>query len=79
MCGTPVFQAKGPRRAALVFLMRNRAFSDVLVFQRYNIDADTAGTARTTIQMPRCNSGRRRPELAGSGTPRRREALGGVT
>jgi hypothetical protein len=36
-----VFQAKGPRRAALVFLMRNRAFSDVLVFQRYNIDADT--------------------------------------
>ncbi|MCX6952574.1 MAG: hypothetical protein NTV51_10480 [Verrucomicrobia bacterium] len=38
---TPVFQAKGPRRSSLVFLMRNRAFSDVYVFQRYNIDADT--------------------------------------
>jgi len=38
---TPVFQAKGLRRAALVFLMRNRAFSDVFVFQRFNIDADT--------------------------------------
>lgn len=38
---TPVFQAKGPRRAALVFLMRNRAFSDIFVFQRYNIDAET--------------------------------------
>ncbi len=38
---TPVFQAKGPRRAALVFLMRNRAFSDVFVFQRFNLDPDT--------------------------------------
>ena len=38
---TPVFQAKGPRREAIVFLMRNRAFADVFVFQRYNIDADT--------------------------------------
>ncbi|MSU24623.1 MAG: hypothetical protein EXS32_12480 [Opitutus sp.] len=38
---TPVFQAKGPRRAAIAFLMRNRAFSDVFVFQRYNVDPDT--------------------------------------
>jgi hypothetical protein len=38
---TPVYQAKGPRRPSLVFLMRNRAFSDVFVFQRYNIDGDT--------------------------------------
>ena len=38
---TPVYQAKGPRRGDLVFLMRNRAFSDVFVFQRFNIDADT--------------------------------------
>jgi hypothetical protein len=29
------------RRDALVFHMRNRTFSDVFVFQRYNIDADT--------------------------------------
>jgi hypothetical protein len=38
---TPVLQAKGPRRAALIFLMRNRAFADVFVFQRFNIDPDT--------------------------------------
>lgn len=38
---TPIFQARGPRRDALVFLMRNRAFSNIYVFQRYNIDADT--------------------------------------
>ena len=38
---TPVFQAKGPRRGSLVFLMRNRAFSDVFVFQRFNIDPAT--------------------------------------
>lgn len=38
---TPVFQAKGPRRSSLVFLMRNRAFSDVFVFQRYTIDSET--------------------------------------
>jgi hypothetical protein len=38
---TPILQAKGPRRSALVFLMRNRAFSDIYVFQRYNVDADT--------------------------------------
>jgi hypothetical protein len=38
---TPIFQARGPRREALVFLMRNRAFSNIYVFQRYNIDADT--------------------------------------
>jgi len=37
---TPVFQAKGPRRADLVFLFRNRTFSDVFVFQRFNIDPD---------------------------------------
>jgi hypothetical protein len=38
---TPVLQAKGDRRDALIFLMRNHAYSDVYVFQRYNIDADT--------------------------------------
>lgn len=38
---TPVYQAKGPRRPDLVFHMRNRTFSDVYVFQRYNIDPDT--------------------------------------
>jgi hypothetical protein len=38
---TPVLQAKGPRRAALIFLMRNRAFADIFVFQRFNIDPDT--------------------------------------
>lgn len=38
---TPVFQAIGPRRSSLVFLMRNRAFSDVFVFQRYTIDSET--------------------------------------
>jgi hypothetical protein len=38
---TPVLQAKGPRRAALIFLMRNRAYSGVYVFQRFNIDAET--------------------------------------
>ncbi len=40
---TPVLQAKGPRRAAIVFLMRNRAFADIFVFQRFNIDPDTGG------------------------------------
>jgi hypothetical protein len=44
---TPVFQASGPRREDLVFLMRNHAFSDVLVFQRFNIDA---GTGRMTLR-----------------------------
>lgn len=39
---TPVFQAKGPRRPDLIFLMKNRAFSDVFVFQRFNIDPDTS-------------------------------------
>lgn len=38
---TPVLQAKGPRRFALIFLMRNRAFSDIYVFQRFNIDPET--------------------------------------
>jgi hypothetical protein len=38
---TPVLQAKGPRRQDLIFLMRNRAFSDVFVFQRLSIDPDT--------------------------------------
>jgi hypothetical protein len=38
---TPVLQAKGSRRAALIFLMRNRAFADIFVFQRFNIDPDT--------------------------------------
>lgn len=38
---TPVFQARGPRRPDLIFHMRNRTFSDVFVFQRYNIDPDT--------------------------------------
>ena len=38
---TPVLQAKGPRRAALIFLMRNRAFADIFVFQRFNIDPAT--------------------------------------
>ncbi len=37
---TPVLQAKGPRRGDLVFLMRNRAFSNVYVFQRFNIDPE---------------------------------------
>ena len=38
---TPVFQASGPRRAAIIFLLKNRAFSDIFVFQRFNIDPDT--------------------------------------
>ncbi len=38
---TPVLQAKGARRFALIFLMRNRAFSDIYVFQRFNIDPET--------------------------------------
>jgi hypothetical protein len=38
---TPVFQAKGPRRESLVFLMRNHAYADIFVFQRYNINEDT--------------------------------------
>ncbi|MBI5771816.1 MAG: glycosyltransferase family 39 protein [Verrucomicrobia bacterium] len=37
---TPVFQARGPRRDALIFLMKNHAFSSVFVFQRYNINPD---------------------------------------
>ena len=37
---TPVLQAK-KNRAALVFHMRNRTFSDIYVFQRFNIDPDT--------------------------------------
>jgi hypothetical protein len=37
---TPVFQAQR-RRESLVFHMRNRTFSDVYVFQRFNIDAET--------------------------------------
>ena len=37
---TPVFMAIR-NRAAIVFYMRNHAFSNVYVFQRYNIDADT--------------------------------------
>jgi hypothetical protein len=39
---TPVLQATGPRRKDMVFLMRNRAFSDVYVFQRYNINPATS-------------------------------------
>ncbi len=37
---TPVVQAR-QRRDSLIFHMRNRTFSDVFVFQRYNIDAET--------------------------------------
>lgn len=37
---TPIVQARG-RRDALIFHMRNRTFSDVLVFQRFNIDPET--------------------------------------
>jgi len=37
---TPVMQARR-RTEALIFHMRNRTFSDVLVFQRYNIDPET--------------------------------------
>ncbi len=37
---TPVLQAQ-KRRDALVFHMRNRTFSAIYVFQRFNIDADT--------------------------------------
>lgn len=37
---TPIIQARG-RRDALIFHMRNRTFSDVLVFQRFNIDPET--------------------------------------
>lgn len=37
---TPVFQAQR-RRESLVFHMRNRTFSDIYVFQRYNIDAES--------------------------------------
>jgi hypothetical protein len=37
---TPVFQAKN-RRKDIAFFLRNRAFSDVFVFQRYEIDAET--------------------------------------
>jgi hypothetical protein len=37
---TPVLQAQ-KNRAALVFHMRNRTFSDIYVFQRFNIDPDT--------------------------------------
>ncbi len=37
---TPVFQAK-KNRDALVFHMRNRTFSAIYVFQRFNIDPDT--------------------------------------
>lgn len=38
---TPVYQAKGPSREKLLFVMRNRAYSDVYVFQRYDINVDT--------------------------------------
>jgi hypothetical protein len=38
---TPIFQAKGPRRDAVVFNMRNHTFSDVYVFQRFDIDEST--------------------------------------
>jgi hypothetical protein len=37
---TPMLQAR-KNRDALVFHMRNRTFSDIYVFQRFNIDADT--------------------------------------
>jgi hypothetical protein len=37
---TPIIQARS-RRDALIFHMRNRTFSDVLVFQRFNIDPET--------------------------------------
>jgi hypothetical protein len=37
---TPVFQAQR-RRESLVFHMRNRTYSDVYVFQRFNINAET--------------------------------------
>jgi hypothetical protein len=37
---TPVFQAQ-KRRDSLVFHMRNRTYSDVYVFQRFNIDPET--------------------------------------
>ena len=37
---TPVFQAQR-RRDSLVFHMRNRTYSDVYVFQRFNIDPET--------------------------------------
>lgn len=38
---TPVATARGKRRPDLIFHMRNRTFSDVYVFQRYDIDPDT--------------------------------------
>jgi hypothetical protein len=41
IASTPVLQAKGPRRPDLIFHLRNHTFSDVYVFQRYTIDADT--------------------------------------
>lgn len=37
---TPIVQAR-LRRDSLIFHMRNRTFSDMFVFQRFNIDADT--------------------------------------
>jgi hypothetical protein len=37
---TPVFQAKN-RRKDIAFFLRNRAFADVFVFQRFEIDAET--------------------------------------
>lgn len=37
---TPIIQARS-RREALIFHMRNRTYSDVLVFQRFNIDPET--------------------------------------
>ncbi len=38
---TPIYQAKGPRLSSIIFFMRNHAFSNVFVFQRYMIDPDT--------------------------------------
>ncbi len=37
---TPILQAQ-KNRAAIVFHMKNRTFSDIFVFQRYNIDPET--------------------------------------
>lgn len=38
---TPTVVAAEKRRADIAFHLRNRTFSDVFVFQRFNIDADT--------------------------------------
>ncbi len=40
---TPILQAKGPRKKDLEFLMRNRVFSDVFVFQRLTVPDPSTG------------------------------------